>query len=323
MFEKGTVAMPTEWSVMAAWALAFALVWWLTPKLSGLAVQTGLIDRPGGRHTHLRETPMLGGLAIYAGVMAAMLFAPRLPLLVTGTLALLVGLTDDYLKSRGKELSPLPKIAGQLLPAVVLIAWGTTIGYVTNPLGPGVLYLPWWVDYPVTLIWLVGMTNAVNFIDGLDGLAAGVVSVAAFTLLVMALVKDAGPVAIWVAAILGANVAFLRYNFHPASVFMGDAGSNFLGFVLAAVSVTGYFKATTLAGLAAPVLALSLPVLNGLFVVTRRVLNGQKFYEGQRDHTFDLLKSRMGLSTMETVLTFMLVAMILSGTALGLALTGR
>lgn len=317
--------MPIEYGVLATWVISFALVFWLTPHVARLAERTGVVDRPGGRHTHQKVTPMLGGLAIYLGIMAAaMLFAPSWPLLVTGTLALLVGFADDYSKSRGRELPPLPKIVGQLLPALVLMSWGgVTIGFLTNPFGPGVLFLPWWIDYPLTLLWLVGMTNALNFIDGMDGLAAGVVSVAAFTLLVMALVRDAGQTAFWVAAILGANLAFLRYNFHPASVFMSDTGSNFLGFLLAAISVTGYFKATTLAGLAAPVLALSLPVLNGVFVVIRRLMNGQKFYEGRRDHSFDLVMSRMGLNTMETVLAFLMVAMLLSGTALGLAWSAR
>lgn len=315
--------MSIEWSVLCTWVLSFALVYWLTPKASRLAERTEILDRPGGRHVHTRITPMLGGLAIYAGtVTAATLFAPSLPLLVAGTMAMLVGLADDYHKARGRELAVLPKLLGQFLPAVTLMAWGYTIGFVTNPFGPGVLYLNWWVDYPLTLIWLVGMTNAVNFIDGMDGLASGVVGIAAFTLLIMALMKDSAQTAVWVVSILGACLAFLRYNFHPASIFMGDAGSNFLGFMLAALSVTGYFKVTTLAGLAAPVLALSLPVLNGVFVVVRRLSKGQKFYEAQPDHSFNLVK-KMGFNTMETVLIFMLVAMLLSGTALSLAWADR
>lgn len=317
--------MPMEIQVIGTWIISFGLVYWLTPQAALLAERTGVVDRPGGRHTHKRITPMLGGIAIFTGTLAAaMAFAPDLPLFTAAALALLVGLADDLSKSRGWEMPPLPKFAGQLLPAVVLMTWGgVTIGYLTNPIGPGVLYLPAWVDYPLTLLWLVGMTNAVNFIDGMDGLAAGIVSIASFTLLAMALVYGAGQTAVWVAAILGANLAFLRYNFHPASIFMGDAGSNFLGFILAAISVTGYFKATTLAGLAAPVLALSLPVLNGLFVVIRRLASGRKFYEAGRDHSFDFIKARMGLNTMETVLTFLMVAMLLSGTALGLAWAGR
>lgn len=317
--------VPVEMQVIGTWIVSFALVYWLTPRFALLAERTGVVDRPGGRHTHERVTPMLGGVAIAIGVLvAAMLFAPDFPLLAAALLALLVGLADDISKSRGWELPPLPKFVGQLLPAIVLMAWGgVTIGYITNPIGPGVLYLPGWLDYGLTLFWLVGMTNAVNFIDGMDGLASGVVSIAAFTLLIMALVHGVGPTAIWVAALLGANLAFLRYNFHPASIFMADAGSNFLGFLLAAISVSGYFKATTLAGLAAPVLALSLPVLNGLFVVVRRLASGRKFYEAGRDHSFDFIKARMGLNTMETVLTFLMVAMLLSGTALGLAWASR
>ncbi len=314
--------MPIELRVLLAWVLAFGITYLLTPRLIRVAGVTGMVKRPGGRHIHPRPTPLLGGLGLYAGIIPGVaLLAPNPALLVSVTLALAVGLVDDFCKCRGTDLPALPKLLLQFLPALALVGLGVTIDHVSNPFGPGMLYLPWWLDYPLTLAWLVGMTNAINFLDGMDGLVAGITAVASFTLLVMALGRGAEPTAIWVAATLGACIAFLRYNFHPASIFMGDAGSNFLGFLLAAISVTGYFKAATLAGLAAPLLVFFIPVFNVLFVVARRVLQGksllQALTEGDLEHTFNVWHRRTGFNPMETVLVFLLVAMLLSASALG------
>ncbi len=329
--------------VVGSWVLSLVLTLWLIPRVMELARRTGLLDRPGGRKTHEVPTPLLGGLGMLLPVLLSGLLlapgapvvavmgagggpapatAPRWVLPVGAMLAFLVGLLDDYAKSRGRDLPAVPKLLGQFVPAALLVAAGINMNYVSNPLG-GVVFLPDWLDIPLTVCWLVGMTNAVNFIDGLDGLAAGVVGVATFTLTIVALVLGQINTAVWVAALMGACIGFLRYNFPPARIFMGDAGSNFLGFTLAAVSLSGYFKTATVAGLVVPLFALGLPVLNGVFVVARRMWKGRSFVQalsvGDREHSFDLLKRR-GFNTMETVLIFMLMAMALSAAGLGLAL---
>lgn len=316
--------MPVELPVLFAWGIGFGLTYWLTPQLMVMAHGTGMIDVPRGRHVHQHPTPLLGGVAIFAGVMlGAILFAPDPALVITVTMALGVGLYDDYRKCKSTDLPGLPKMLLQIAPAITLIGMGHTIEHITNPFGFGMLILPWWVDLPLTFAWLIGMTNAVNFLDGMDGLVAGVVGVAAFTLLVMALATGAVSVAVWVAGTLGACIAFLRYNFHPARVFMGDAGTNFLGFLLAALAITGYFKAATVAGLAAPLLALFLPVFNVFFVVARRMQQGkglvQSLTEGDLEHSFNVLHRKMGFNAMETVLVFLLAAMLLSASALSVA----
>lgn len=320
--------MPVELQTVVAWAAGFALTYFLTPRMIRLAEATGMVKAPGGRHVHTRTTPLLGGLAIFAGIyLPTILLAPNLALAVTLPLALLAGLVDDYMKCRGGDLRALPKLALQLLPAGVFLAMGQTIHFVSDPFGPDLLYLPWWIDYPVTLFWLVGMTNAINFLDGMDGLVAGLVSVTAFTLLIVALVKESPLVVIWSAATLGASLAFLRYNFHPARIFMGDAGSNFLGFLLAALAVSGYFKAATLASLSAPILAFFIPVFNVVFVVSRRMRQGKGLVEalthGDLEHSFNVLHRRTGFNPMETVLVFLLAAMLLSASALGIAFAVR
>ncbi len=314
--------MPIELRVLLSGAAAFALTYWLTPQMMRLADKTGLVKVPGGRHAHTKVTPLLGGLSLFAGIyVAGLAFAPSLAFALTLPLALLAGLVDDYCKCKKTDLPALPKLVLQFLPATLMVAFGYTIGHISNPFGPGMLVLPWWLDIPLTMAWLVGMTNAVNFLDGMDGLVAGTTAVAAFTLLIMALMQGAPATAVWVVAVLGSCVAFLRYNFSPAVIFMGDAGSNFLGFLLAAVAVTGYFKAATLAGLAAPLLVLFIPMFNVVYVIIRRMRKGKSFIqaltEADLEHSFNVLRRRMDFNPMETVLVFLMAAMLLSASALG------
>lgn len=320
--------MPIELRVLIAWGLAFGVTYWLTPRMIRTAEATGMVKVPGGRHVHARTTPLLGGVALFAGiVVGAMVLAPSAGLALSLPLALLAGLIDDYCKCKGADLPALPKLVLQFLPAIVLLAMGHSISHLSNPLGDGMLTLPWWIDYPLTLAWLVGMTNAINFLDGMDGLVGGVTAIASFTLMIMALMNDSAATAVWVAATLGSSIAFLRYNFHPASIFMGDAGSNFLGFLLAALSVTGYFKAATVAGVGAALLVLFIPVFNVAFVVIRRMRQGKSFVQAltaaDLEHSFNVLRRRMNFNPMETVLVFLLAAMVLSASALGFAWMNR
>ncbi|HLN60470.1 MAG TPA: MraY family glycosyltransferase [Symbiobacteriaceae bacterium] len=314
--------MPIELRVLLSGAAAFALTYWLTPRMMRLAEKTGLVKVPGGRHAHAKVTPLLGGLSLFAGIyVAGLALAPSLAFALTLPLALLAGLVDDYCKCKKNDLPALPKLVLQFLPATIMVALGHTIGHISNPFGPGMLQLRWWLDIPLTMAWLVGMTNAINFLDGMDGLVAGTTAVAAFTLLIMALMQGAPATAVWVVALLGSCVAFLRYNFSPAVIFMGDAGSNFLGFLLAAVAVTGYFKAATLAGLAAPLLVLFIPMFNVGYVIIRRMRKGKSFIqaltEADLEHSFNVLRRRMDFNPMETVLVFLMAAMLLSASALG------
>lgn len=326
--------------VLVAWLLALLTSLWLIPRLIRLGPRVGMMDYPGERKPHAQPTPLLGGVGIFvAAAVGGLLMNPPQAVTMTAlpggvepsvgppgwvlglgsALCFAIGFLDDYLKSRQRELRVAPKFLLQLLPAAVLVLAGVRFHYVSNPFGGGVLYLPVWLDVVLTVLWVVGMANAINFIDGLDGLAAGVVSVATFTLTIVALaLGQVGP-AVWMAALLGACLGFLRYNFSPARIFMGDSGALFLGFTLAVVALAGYFKTATVAGLVVPLFALSLPVLNGVFVVGRRLLLGRPAYQADREHSFDVLRRR-GYNTTETVLIFLLIAMALSAAGMGIAL---
>jgi UDP-GlcNAc:undecaprenyl-phosphate GlcNAc-1-phosphate transferase len=305
----------------------------LTPASMAAARWLKLIDYPGGRKIHRQPTPLFGGAAIMVStLLTALALAPdypkKLPLVVASLLAFCVGLIDDWVKSRHKDLPALPKFMLQSIPALLLIASGVTIRYVSNPLGPGMLWLPHWLDIVLTFGWILGVTNAINFIDGADGLAAGVTGIGSLTMLAVAIsmhTPQAAFTAAWSAALLGSVSGFLRHNAPPARIFMGDAGSNFLGFVLAAIALTGYFKTASIVGLAVPLLALALPIFNGFFVVLRRMRKGQTLLSalahGDTEHAFNLIQ-RKGHTDRETVLICIVAAMICSMAALTIALAG-
>lgn len=313
-------------------ALCAGLV--LTPVSMRIAHRWKLIDYPGGRKIHRQPTPLFGGAAIMASTLLTVAFlAPRYPrqwaLIIASLLAFGVGLLDDWMKSRRKDLHALPKFILQAVPALILIGSGVTIRYVSNPLGPGMLWLPHWLDLALTFAWVLGVTNALNFIDGADGLAAGISGTGSLTMLAVAVsmtTPQAAFTAAWSAALLGAVLGFLRYNTPPARIFMGDAGSNFLGFALAAISVTGYFKTASFVGLAVPLLALALPIFNGFFVVARRMSKGKSFLaalaQGDTEHAFNLIQ-RKGYSDRETVLICVVAAMVCSMAAMTIALMRR
>lgn len=310
--------MPNQWIPAGLFGLIIGAA--LTPATIPLALRLGLVDRPGGRKQHAAATPLLGGLALYLTVVTAVrLFDPGrgAGLLAAVSAAFGVGLFDDWAKTHGRELGPLPKLLMQLLPTLLFLAAGRRIFYLSNPFGT-LLVLPLPLDYVLTALWLLGITNTVNFIDGMDGLAAGIVAVGALTLLVVALRMGNPTAAVWLSALLGACLGFLRFNRPPARLFMGDSGSNFLGFTMAALSVEGYFKTATVMGLIVPVFALAVPVLNGLFVVLWRLASGRRIYEARSDHSFNQLH-RAGLGQWQTVVVFVLLAAALSASGLALA----
>ncbi len=283
----------------------------LTPIVRWLALRVGAISTPGGRHIHERVIPRLGGVGIAAAfsapVLALFLFdrgvalsvhedAEKVLGLLAGAILLCAtGFVDD---TRGLKASN--KLTLQLVAATIAFALGFRIDAVYLPafgnLQMGVF------AYPVTVLWIVGITNAVNLIDGLDGLAAGVVFFAAATNLVVALLADATLMALLMASLMGALVGFLIYNFNPARIFMGDSGSYFLGFVLATTSLIGStHKASTAVSLLVPILALGVPIFDTLFSMVRRILERRSVFSPDRGHIHHRLLD-LGLSHRRAVL---------------------
>jgi len=267
------------------------------------------------------------GAAIWLGVLIAMWLLPidrrlLIGLSLGGTVAFAVGFADDYIKSRGGDLSAAPKFLGQILAASLLFFAGVQVQFLSNPFSGGLVFLPTAASFFVTVTWVVGVTNLINFMDGLDGLACGLVNIAALTMAVVSYFMGQPTTLLVSLVLVGVTTGFFRYNFSPARAFMGDAGAYFLGFMLAAVSVEGAFKSATLVGLLIPILVLGLPIADTIFNIVRRFLSGKPVYVADKGHTHHRLL-QAGLSHRQTVLVMYLISICFSLTALVLMFASR
>jgi UDP-GlcNAc:undecaprenyl-phosphate/decaprenyl-phosphate GlcNAc-1-phosphate transferase len=263
--------------------VAFAVVVVVTPAVGAAARMWGAVDLPGGRRLNLTPVPRLGGLALFLGIFVPSLaFLPlgseTRGLLLGAAVAMGVGAVDDL-----RGLRWWQKLAGQLLAGAVPTMFGIWVDRFTFPF-IGIHTVPSWVGVPATILWIVAIMNMVNFLDGLDGLAAGVAAIAGMTFAVIALSLAKPEAAIMAAIVFGACLGFLRHNFYPARIFMGDSGALLLGFVLAALSVQGLLKTAATVALFFPLLVLAVPIVDTTFVVARRLRHGQKVFEGDQAH---------------------------------------
>lgn len=292
--------------VLAA-ALGLSLV--LTPIARRVALRTGFVAVPVARSIHAEPKPYLGGVAIYLAFAAATLIGRLvtgvgigdrgfLGILVCGALVVLLGTADDRW-----DLRPSYKLLGTIAIAALLV-WGfdVYIPWVHSPFSDKYISLDWLgIGRILTVFWIISFMHGLNLIDGLDGLCAGIAAIASLTLLIISLQLQQSPVVVLTAALAGAAVGFLRYNFNPARIFMGDAGALFLGFALGAVSVHGVMKSTVAVGVLVPVLAVGLPILDTVVSIIRRVSSGRSLGEADKDHLHHRLL-RMGLSHRNAVL---------------------
>lgn len=297
-----------------AFVVALFLALALTPAVRRLALAVGALDRPGERSIHCHPVPFLGGLAIFLAFAAAASYSVSASglhdssltgILAGGAFILLFGVLDDYY-----AFSPKVKLLGQVVAALILVAFGVRIDLVTNPFGDGLLQLGGWT-IPLTILWVIAVINVINLIDGLDGLAAGISFLAAVTLSVSAWqLQQPATTAVamlMAAALAGSVLGFLPYNFHPARIFMGDGGSMFIGFALAAVSVEGSLKSPAAMTLAVPVLALGLPILDTLLAVLRRWRQRRPIGQADREHFHHRLL-QLGLSQREAAVVMYLIS---------------
>jgi UDP-GlcNAc:undecaprenyl-phosphate GlcNAc-1-phosphate transferase len=256
--------------------------------------------RPNDRSVHTRPLPYLGGIAIYVAFVAAAAYGlgptNRLVIVLAacGGAILTLGMIDDL-----RPLPPWIKLGVETMIAAVTVLWGVQIQWVTNPLG-GMFSLGAWA-IPVTVAWLVVVPNLVNFIDGLDGLAAGVSSIVALTLLFACHQAGQAHTALMTAALAGSALGFLPHNYNPAKIIMGDAGALFLGYAIAVISVEGPIKSATALALFVPVLALGVPIMDAGFAVWRRFTSGKPVMAADRDHLHHRLLG-LGLSQRQAVL---------------------
>ena len=320
-----------------AFAAAFLITLLATPMVRGLALRLGATAKPDARRLHPTPIAQWGGLAIFLGVAVAAilwrqptledarLLAPsRAAAQATlqtlhlstvffgcGLLMLLLGMVDDRF-----ELKPIWKIGGQI--AIVYLLWRGGVRINTLPFSSGTQTLSDEASLALTMFWVLGLTNGINFIDGVDGLATGVCAIASGSLCIIEMTKGAVWAAGAAAAICGACLGFLRYNFHPAKIFLGDAGSLLLGFWLAAVAVAAASKTAAATTLALPMLILGVPVLDTVWAIVRRTLAGQPMWRADRGHLHHRLLER-GLSPVKTVIVIYAISALLGAAALVLS----
>jgi UDP-GlcNAc:undecaprenyl-phosphate GlcNAc-1-phosphate transferase len=290
-------------------AMALALV--LTPLVKKLAIRIGAVDLPNHRKVHTRIMPRLGGVAIYASfTVGLLLILPWLPegtlshydrnlisaLLIGGTLIVLLGALDDKF-----DLPAKLKLLVQIGAAcIVVFGYDVKINLLNIPFGSAMQPLGEWLSIPLTILWIVGVTNAINLIDGLDGLAAGVSGIAIATILVMGILMGNGTVILISAVLLGSIGGFLFFNFHPAKIFMGDSGSLFLGFALATLSMLG-FKQITVVSFVTPLLIIGVPLSDTFFAIVRRWVHKKPIFAPDKGHLHHCLQ-QLGFSHRKTVL---------------------
>jgi UDP-GlcNAc:undecaprenyl-phosphate GlcNAc-1-phosphate transferase len=325
--------------IAAALLLAFATALFTTPYVRRLALSVGMLDETGERRMHDVPKPRIGGIAVYLGFAFALFSAlgylinknqlgpagnvhDVIGLIFGGTLILMVGIWDDVM-----GMSPRGKLVAQIIVAGISMLYGFTIHYVNNPFHHGEpYYFPPWLSLVLTMVWYLGMMNAINFIDGLDGLLSGLTAISGMWILVIALMKGHPEVALVLAALVGGALGFLPYNYNPAKIILGDSGALFIGYAFATISIIGASKTAFTISLLVPLIVLALPVLDTAVAIIRRTAAGKKFYEADRGHFHHQLVFRFGLNVRQAVLLIYalcvalgLVALALSGGILKLA----
>lgn len=312
--------------VLAAFFAAGILSFLLTPPVKRLAHRIGAIDVPkDARRMHKKPIPRLGGLAIYLAFIIVSLALNKLTvqnvtILIGSAIIVVLGIFDDR-----NALGPKFKFCIQLIAAAIPVIFGNLrIELITNPnLLSDHLYLQFGaMSIPITIIWIVAITNAVNLIDGLDGLAVGVSAIACMTMLAVSLLINEVGIAVILAALAGACVGFMPYNLNPASIFMGDTGSTFLGYMLATLSIQGMFKVYAIISFAVPFLILGLPIFDTAFAFLRRILSGRSPFSPDRGHVHHRLID-MGFNQKQTVAILYAISAVLGLLAVVLTTSGE
>jgi UDP-GlcNAc:undecaprenyl-phosphate/decaprenyl-phosphate GlcNAc-1-phosphate transferase len=313
---------------LLALATAFSTSFSITPQVRKLALHVGVLDTVDERRMHDEPKPRIGGIAVYLGFAFALFVAvgfaqqtrslfhsPRdihnfLGLLFGGTLIMLVGVWDDVM-----GMKPSNKFFSQIVVALISMGYGFRVEGFDLPFVHEYVNVPPLLGYPLTLVWYIGMMNAINFLDGLDGLLAGVTAISGVFLLAIALGHGHVAAALALCALVGGALGFLPYNFNPAKIFLGDAGSLFIGYVFATVSIIVTAKVAITVSLLVPLVALGLPVVDTAAAILRRFRAGKRITEADRDHFHHILVFRFGLNVKQAVLLIYAVCLALGAAA--------
>jgi len=292
--------------------IAFLLSLVLTPIVKKIAIKMGAIDLPDERKVHKEIMPRMGGLAIYLAFVISYLSLVMFDLfepvrfinafLIGSTIVVATGVIDDKY-----QISPKQKLLGQIIAAFIVVFYGGKVDLLNIPLLDGAIQLGW-LAVPITILWIIGVTNAINLIDGLDGLAAGVSAIAATSLFFVAISVGNMVIALITILLVGSIVGFLYFNFHPAKIFMGDTGSLFLGFSLASLSLLE-FKQVTIVSFIIPILILGVPISDTLYAMLRRYVNNQPMTAPDKNHLHHRFL-KMGFSHRNAVLVIYLISIV-------------
>jgi len=318
-------------NIIMIFSIAFVVAFFMTPFVKNLAIKLNAIDVPkDNRRVHKTPIPRLGGLAILAGFIMALIyylimvglnntevFNSKIIGLLLGIIIIeIAGIWDDI-----KPIRAWTKLLFQIVAAAVVVGCGVRIEGISNPfVNDGFISLGMW-SIPLTMVWIVGITNAINFIDGLDGLAAGVATISSLSLLFIAVYLNQWQTIVLAAGLAGATMGFLPFNFNPAKIFMGETGSAFLGFTLGTISIMGLVKSYTAIAIIVPLVVLGLPIFDTAFAIIRRVLSGKSPMQADRGHLHHRLVDS-GLSQKQSVIILYIISAFLGLAGIVLIETG-
>ncbi|GGH76644.1 UDP-GlcNAc:undecaprenyl-phosphate GlcNAc-1-phosphate transferase [Pullulanibacillus pueri] len=300
-----------------AFVIALAVTVITTPLVRRLALKFNIVDKPNERKVHQVTMPYLGGVSIALGFFAGYIYliphfdarvsSSLTAFVIGGLIILVIGIIDDKY-----SLAPKYKLLGQTFAAILVVISGFTVHFIQFPLIGRIEF--GWLAIPITIIWIVGITNAINFIDGLDGLASGVSSIALCSMLIMSILNGQLLVIGFSVILLGGTIGFLFFNIHPAKIFMGDSGSMFIGYTMAIISIMGLFKSITIFSLILPIIILGVPIFDTSFAIIRRIAKDQKISTPDKLHLHHQLLN-MGFSHRTTVFIIYVISMFFGAAA--------
>ena len=298
------------------------------PFLMKLANKLHFTDKPSERKQHKTPTPLCGGIALYIGFFISYFLFVRddleqqIIVFVAATLIVLIGLIDDWYKTKGKEFPIFPRLVIQLLSAILVFKAGIVFEGFTNPITGNFIELNQAIQFLLTITWIFGVTTVINWSDGMDGLAGGLSLISAITFFLAAIILNQPKSALVSIILAGVICGFLYYNKYPAKVFMGDSGANLLGFILSITALDGAFKQATVLSLFIPILALAVPIFDNLFVIIKRFSEGKPVYQADRSQIHYRLEEK-GFSTVQVIKYIMLISFIFSASSIVLLLLRR
>lgn len=303
-----------------AFLLALISMLFITPRLREIAFKTNYVEQPKKdceRKIHKEPKPYLAAVGIYGVFWIVYLLVSKgmdrkvFFIFLGASLIFAIGMLDDWIKIRGKDLSALPKMLVQVLACIIVYFGGVQFIGFTNPLDGTYVLLPTMLQFILTVVWLFGVTTVINFTDGMDGLAGGVSCISAFTLFIVALGMSDTHSAMMAIILVGVCLGYLKYNRFPAKILMGDAGATFIGFILGVIALDGAFKQATILSILVPILALGLPIFDNIYVVLKRMKQGKPIYVGDSSQAHFRLVAQ-GLTQRQAVYVLYLVTACLN-----------